>query len=236
MSGNATCSRSIPWIEDRAQNLLDEIKARNREFFPCRVSDPVDLLDPQIVAKLLQFKFELCDDLGRFGYRGDRFAVAGSLDRARRLVCVSRQFPLEIQRFTAAHEFGHLQLHPDELVHRDRPIKGLSWNNTYRRPRKEREADYFAGCLLMPKRFVRQEFAALFGTPPIRIEENLAWYLDQQDSSIITRPYADSIQREIALASVTRLSGNHFPSLAERFRVSVPSMAIRIWQLGLVRD
>ena len=227
-------SRSNLWIESRAQDLLNEIKARHQEFSPRGVSDPIDLLDPLIVSKILQVEFRVCADLGRFGHKGDRFAVAGSLDRNKRLVCVSAQFPPEEQRFTAAHEFGHFQLHPDEEIHRDRLIKGLSWKDGYRRPQKEREADYFAGCLLMPQRFVRREFTQLFGRTPLRIDDNLAWYLDRQDSSSIARPYADSIQRELALASVTHLGGGHFPSLAERFRVSVPSMAIRIWQLGLV--
>ena len=236
MNNGPIYSRSMPRIEGLAQNLLDEIKARHREFFPRGVSDPIDLLDPQIIAKILQVEFKVCADLGRFGHEGDRFAVAGSLDRNKRLICVSEHFPFEEQRFTWAHEFGHFLLHPDEMIHRDRPIKGLSWGDRDRRPPKEREADYFAGCLLIPQRFLRREFSQLFDEPPLRINEHLAWHLDRQDSSIIGRPYADSIERELALASVTHLGVGHFRSLAERFRVSVPSMAIRIWQLGLVEQ
>ena len=114
----------MPWIEDLAQNLLDEIKARHRDFFPRGVSNPIDLLDPSIIAKILKLEFRVCADLGRFGHKGDRFAVAGSLDRNKRLVCVSGQFAPEVQRFTAAHEFGHFELHPDQVIHRDRPSQG----------------------------------------------------------------------------------------------------------------
>lgn len=56
------------------------------------------------------------------------------------------------QRFTIAHELGHLVLHNDETMFRDHiTLVGYA--------PKEREANAFAADLLMPRRFVRAHMA-----------------------------------------------------------------------------
>lgn len=66
-------------------------------------------------------------------------------------VMINANHPSERQRFTLAHEYGHL------LVDRFRP--GIDYlGRQARRPRTERFADAFAACLLMPEAGVRRHF------------------------------------------------------------------------------
>ncbi len=56
------------------------------------------------------------------------------------------------QRFSLAHEFKHLLDHPTEgLLYRDR-----GWLSA--RGQRERAADYFAACLLMPRSILKRAF------------------------------------------------------------------------------
>lgn len=56
-----------------------------------------------------------------------------------------------LKNFTIAHELGHW------VLHKDLP-------KSERSPKNEREADLFATYLLMPEKFVREEFAKII--PP----------------------------------------------------------------------
>lgn len=60
-------------------------------------------------------------------------------------IFVNTDEPRKRQRFTIAHEFGHLMKHP----------VGLRWRDTdYRGTKEEREANNFAASLLMPATMV----------------------------------------------------------------------------------
>lgn len=63
------------------------------------------------------------------------------------------------QRFTIAHELGHLLLHPDTYIHRD--TKRQIHSSSY----KEREANQFAAELLMPRWMVTFAFDHLAQSP-----------------------------------------------------------------------
>ncbi|TQM35627.1 ImmA/IrrE family metallo-endopeptidase [Pseudonocardia cypriaca] len=67
------------------------------------------------------------------------------------------------QRFTIAHELGHLALHPGRLVILDRPMRvnardSISATAT---SREEIEANTFAADILMPERLVRAHLQTL---------------------------------------------------------------------------
>ena len=159
------------------------------------------------------------------------------MNRHSRLICVLDSLKPTVARFTAAHEFGHFVLHPDEQMHRDIPMD--SHVHAKARSPKEEEADYFAACLLMPKPFVEQEFTRIFGDQlPLRVDENLAFHLNlnPHDPDFLLRPTQDRWEKERALSIVTTLGDGHFESLAERFRVSPTAMARRLWELDLVAD
>jgi len=173
--------------------------------------------------------------LGNFGRgRADKFAVAGMLDRGRNIIAVSERFGTEVMRFTGAHEVGHCRLHKGLQMHRDRPISGVSPDTTPRAP-EEREADYFAACFLMPEKLMHKAFMTRFGpTVPFIFDEGRAFQLSPRGYTELI--YADhrSHARGLALATAQSFNGAHFRSLADSFRVSPLSMAIRLEELGLV--
>lgn len=64
--------------------------------------------------------------------------------------------------FTAAHELGHLILHEQSVLHRDRPFDGGT------------TADKFADLFLMPRAFVKDVFYEIFGAEKLRMDEAVA--------------------------------------------------------------
>ncbi len=64
------------------------------------------------------------------------------------VVNVSRDVPVERRIFSAAHELGHLILHPD----------AFDVSKTGENKEEERDADCFAGCLLMPEAGFRKHW------------------------------------------------------------------------------
>ena len=223
-------------IEKQARELLIRIWDERKKLWPeIKEHNPMAALNPEIAAKVLGIEYERFEELGRFGDGQARYEVAGMIDRQSGRIAVSRRFPLETVRFTGAHEIGHWLLHADdEIMHRDRPIRGLE-HGRMRSPR-EREADHFAACFLMPGKLVNAAFEATFGQSPLTFDDNLAFRLCPSDPDSLLRPYEGGMERAIALASAEHYGGRHINSLAKRFGVSVTSMAIRIRELGLIRE
>jgi Zn-dependent peptidase ImmA (M78 family) len=207
-------------IEQAARSLRRLIWDRQDEFWPDSAPNAMDVLNPEVAAR------------GNFGQAGIRFEIAGLIDRQSRKIAISRRFPPEVRRFTAAHEIGHWLLHPGEVMHRDKPIQGMS---TYFRPPIEAEADYFAACFLMPERALTKKIEETFGVSvPISFTEDMAFWLAPGDSNHLVYPDQGSRAREFAMAAATSFAGRHFHSLAEQFGVSVSSMAFRLDELGLI--
>jgi Zn-dependent peptidase ImmA (M78 family) len=76
-------------------------------------------------------------------YDGESYASASPSPQDARIAVRSSGQTLERRRFTVAHELGHVLLHP----------LGTHFRDSSKAPRKtevEREADNFAGKLLMP--------------------------------------------------------------------------------------
>jgi hypothetical protein len=220
-------------IEKRASNLQRELWARRSEFWPDRAAPSYfDVLDPELAAFHLGVNFALCETLGRFGSPEDQFEVAGSIDRYRNQISISRKFRPDIMRFTAAHEIGHWLLHPGAEQHRDRPINGLDASSKRKRGTTEREADYFATCFLMPERLVRRTFVRLFGKD-LTFDEAAAFELSPSDFGAFLRPQQNTLSRELIMANAQRFNGLRFRSMAEQFGVSPTTMAIRLRELNL---
>ncbi len=70
--------------------------------------------------------------------------VSGAVSRAERKILVNDDEPYLRQRFTLAHELGHIYLH-------DNDEEFVDYRKDAPRTLKEYEADEFAGCLLMPE-------------------------------------------------------------------------------------
>ena len=158
-----------------------------------------------------------------------RSVCSGLLDRVGRLVAVSERSSPEERRFSAGHELGHINLHPDmEAAHRDR-LTGRK----EKRPRREREADLFAVYYLMPKKWVISDVLQKFGSVPIVVDEHVAWWLDRDDHE---RFYEARFAKELAMAvaGCSTLGGAHFRSLKEEYAVSAEAMAKRLQELSLI--
>src|SRR5687768_16159797 len=104
---------------------------------------------------------QLAEKLGaqvvREPLRGD---VSGMLFREDDRIVIgvnSAEAPVR-QRFTIAHELGHLQLHPGKPVIIDKLLR-VNLRETRRTSmsdRQEREANQFAAALLMPQEWVKE--------------------------------------------------------------------------------
>lgn len=193
------------------------------------------MLEPEVAAHVLGVEYVEMPNLGdpRFGYRGQHLKIAGSIDRGLNRISVSTEFKHNTVRFTGAHEVGHWVLHPDQVMHRDLPVEGLT---TKHRNRKEKEADYYAACYLMPSRLLGDMFSKLFCTTiPLAIDETVAFHLNPQDPQSLLLADDESLERELAVARCESFGTQRFNSLAKIFRVSDLAMAIRIKELKLIR-
>ncbi len=218
-------------IEKEVRRLQFEIYGQRDIRYPLGVPGIPTLFDPLNVAEHCGLFFEARDRLDT-DYAGGGEA-AGVWQRSRSTILVSRRFPYDVQRFTGAHEIGHYVLHPwigDRTLHREMPFDAPRAN----RPAIEREADYFAACLLMPRKAVISEFDARFRTKhPLVLTEVIAWHLKLDEHVLFSEP-SGSLLFAKAVARAQRFDRRQFSSLAEFFGVSAAAMAIRLEELELV--
>jgi Zn-dependent peptidase ImmA (M78 family) len=81
------------------------------------------------------------------------------IDGHKALIGVNSEHHLNRQRFTIAHELGHLLLHEGEPIHVDRGLKINLRNEAASQGTllEEKEANLFAAELLMPSHFIRKD-------------------------------------------------------------------------------
>lgn len=222
-------------IETQARLLQQEVWRHKETLFPGQEPHPLELLEPSIFAHVLGVEYiELTALNGQvFPFKGKKFKVAGILDKQSNRIAVSTEFSNKVVRFTAAHEIGHWILHPDEIMHRDKPLDGSSVNEI--RPPMEREADFFAGCLLIPRKLLVRAVHELFLTDgPVVFHATNAHQIapHSADRLLVARP--ETLERELALARCKSYCNRAFNSLAEIFQVSDIAMALRLKELNLI--
>lgn len=225
-------------IEQEAKRLHSEIWNNKHLLWPEQQLSPIQMLRPEAAAQVLGVVYQEYTSLGgaRFSYRGEKFITAGLIDRQSSRIAVSTEFSREVVRFTAGHEIGHWTLHPNEIMHRDRPIGSSIWGASAKRPAMEREADYFSACFYMPARLLSERFSAQFGiTLPFVFDEATCFHLGLTDLDSFLYPEEDSLDREYALARCVSYRGRQLNSLSKQFGMSDSAMAIRIKELKLVR-
>ena len=222
-------------IYAEVRKIHKQLWAEHRVLIDNNVIDPLWLFNPKLVAQSLGFECDIVSDLGKHTTNNAVFETAGVLDRRGARILVSAKFSVPSQRFTAAHEIGHLVLHPNEVMHRDRAIDAPSTSNL-RQSSQEREADQFASMLLMPDRLVAQRVQQAFGRAPFVLDDITAQMLTPDDADGLLDARRHPLARAHTLASARSFGGRVFPSLAEQFGVSKMAMAIRIKELGLVAE
>ncbi len=223
-------------IEYLASNLLRSIWHNREELWPNKLHSYFDALDPVLACSRLGINYEqhqLLND--QFSEKGINYKVAGLIDRQSNKIVVSQDFSLEERRFTTAHELGHWLLHNDVVMHRDKPISNFNYKDI-QRPLMEREADYFAACLLMPRKLVEKCINDNFAlNTPIHINETISYWLSPDDPDSILRAEYDSLSREFAIARCSNFNSTPITPMAKLFKVSYKAMAIRIKKLNLIK-
>lgn len=217
-------------IEQEARRLQYEIWHKRELLFPLGEPSPVAMCKPDVAARVLDLEIDYRDDLGTFRAGSSAYTVAGMLDRGRGIISLSTRFTEQAMRFTGAHEIGHFLLHPGEHFHRDRPLSA----DGHGRSAREHEADYFAACFLASKRLIEEAFAPRFGKAPLVLDDNVAFYLRGAKAHELMRAATGSLDFAAAVAGARSFAGTPFPSLAEKFGLSISAMAIRLQELGLV--
>lgn len=229
--------RSGNYSDEEIEQVVRELQAhlwRNKEaIWPNReISNPLDVLDLQIALKTVGYGYREVDGIEDIPSQTGRLKVEGILDPVSKEVTISAQCPPSVRQFTTAHELGHAVLHNMQgTVHRDRATDGSKLS----RDQVEKEADKFAGRFLMPEKQVRKQFAARFGSASFALNEATAFALGE-DLEKIEKHCLDKNALCIMLSDARFYNGDHFVSLAEKFRVSKTAMAIRLQELGLVLD
>jgi hypothetical protein len=216
-------------VEARTLPILQSLwRARHRGALAAR--DLISLLDPSNAATMLGAPIEQIPTLS--GRAGNGFRTAGMLDRTAGRILISEEFKPEEMRFTAAHEVGHLVLHPGQSLFRDRPIPRLA--QYLRRPEIEAEADHFAACLLMPRNLAYQQFERTFGISGSYVfDDAWAFWLCPSDPESLLAGEGCVSSRALALASARYFNGRSIHPLHQQFRVTVSAMAFRLMELGL---
>jgi Zn-dependent peptidase ImmA (M78 family) len=220
------------------KSIWNEYKKQSGDIIP---KDPISLLDPSAAIGMLGYDYEVAESLGHFV--GSDIEVAGLIDLDAKKVSISRQFPNQVRRFTAAHELAHLVLHykpgstllGQSQLHRDRALDGSGSGAPGGKPDPiERSADKFAAWHLMPERLVTKVFYAKFHTTHFKLTQGTMGLL--RTPSFKGKAQWPQNRRELAkfIAACEFYAGKNFQSLADQFGVSIGAMAIRLEELELV--
>lgn len=194
--------------------------------------EPWEILDPQMIFKnVLCYDYVVREEFAVPDDKGNNIEIAGLINQTNRLVVISNKFSKPVQRFTGAHELAHALFHNQKLQHRDLPLD----NSTYHlRPFEEKVADKGATYFLMPRKDVIKQFASRFETLSFSINEQTSFNLTRRDISYLRKDCKNLRELSRKLASAEFYNGHSFPSMAERFNVSVQAMAIRLEELNLL--
>ncbi|QKS80979.1 ImmA/IrrE family metallo-endopeptidase [Pseudomonas bijieensis] len=224
------------YIEKAATDLLMQIYRDRRYLWPDQDVIPMMMRSPSIAALVCGYDFQVHSTLGdtQFNRHNTGTRIAGLIDRQSIKIAVATEFGEKVQLFTGAHEIGHLVLHENTVMHRDRAFDGSPLQIP--RPPAERQADRFAACFLMPQKLVRERFEFMFCcSGQLRFSDVIAYHLDPINPDRLLYAPKESKERELALARCTRFNNRNLVSLAQQFGVSDSAMAIRIKELDLVR-
>jgi hypothetical protein len=219
-------------VEERARQLQIELWDRQCSLWPGEKVTPIDVCDPWVAAQYLGFEVqEGCVDSP--GTRSG-FQLGGFLNRPAKLIGLSDQQKPQTMRFTLAHEVGHVLLHPGLHHHRELPLHGITEPREAVEP-KERQANHFAGCFLVPQKQLKLAFAQSFGVERLTLTDDVAYeLLGSNFMALMNSPY-DSLHFERVVAQAQRFRGRHFGALHELFKVSPTTLAVRLRQCNLTR-
>jgi hypothetical protein len=219
-------------IDDAVRSVQGELWVSRRELWKGLLPTDLEVLEPCVALKIHGFSTQTLD-LGLMTADGVKASVAGTLNRVDRIVQISSRLTEAEKLFTAAHELGHVLLHPDgEQFHRDRPFNPT----VCRRDPIEREADSFAAKFLMPPNQVRDYFRQIFLSERFVLNDDTAYALGTKSRDAVMHRCRSLRDLSMMLARTVTFAGRHTRSLVELFRVTPTAMAIRLEELDLVAE
>jgi len=225
--------QSISRIEQIARNLQINIWKNRNKFWPNGVpANPVDMLDAAVAFNSVGYDCDVYESLDDYS-NGQNFKIAGLIDQTNKKAYTSNQFPLEIQRFTLAHELGHALMHEGTGLHRDRGLDGAPLQG--KKDKIEIEADKFAAFFLMPRNLVISRFNQQFGVDAFILNEDTMFALDPSNKMKLSSKKKNIRYISRLLAETEQYNSQNFISLSKQFRVSVEAMAIRLEELNLIK-
>jgi len=208
--------------ESRIEGEAERLLAAYGERFGAITKPPVpvdEIVDSHLDLRLevddLRGRFKTPDVLGAIWVEERRVAVDTSLDPSHHPHLEGRY------RFTLAHETGHWMLHRAQLIASRQPRlftgqapPSVACRDSHK-PRIELQADYFAGCLLMPVDLVRSLWVEQTGSDkPYVAADDL-------------RAVRGKTARDLPTIDVAR-------RMANDFKVSGQAMQIRLLKLELI--
>lgn len=192
----------------------------------------LNVLDPTDAFRVLGYDFETAPSLGQFTDGDQVVEIAGYIDKQKRSAGVSKKFPPDVCRFTAAHELGHAVLHKANEQFRDRGLDGAMLRA--RRTPVEYEADKFAAYFLMPESVMREVFRGIFRADQFVISDETAFAIGGESATQLLNECPSIRDLSLRLAKTTIIAGRPVNSIATIFGVSNGAMAIRIEELKLI--
>lgn len=207
-------------IARKAQHLLAAFERRAGY----RIVPPIPV--EEILERTLNLTLRYTDLERLLGYPD----VLGATYVEARLVCINERLFEQGSEgrlvFTCAHEAGHWVLH---LPHATRPEsdapkgRGIVCRRKDARERIEWQADYFAACLLMPEKAVREAFERVCAPRPLVISHAKA---RAPKGTKLEEPFLE--QWPFIAAAMCQAGGFS--------NVSLQAMIIRLQDLGLLVD
>ena len=214
----------VPWISKekialKAKDLLETFQA----VAGYRVKPPIPVED--IIERSLGLRL-LYEDLEKVFGSND---VLGATYIESRVICINeRLFEHSSEGrlvFTCAHEVGHWVLHR-RYVDVEEGTRNSKYEAIVCRPRDAKEpiewqADYFAACLLMPEKEIREAFQKVCGPEPFVINNVRSSVAGEYRSA---EPFVE--QWPFIAAAMCEAGGFS--------NVSKQAMVIRLQDLGLL--
>jgi hypothetical protein len=219
----------VPWLsKEKIAGAASELIAGYEMETGMPVIPPIPV--ENIIEQYLDLDLEFID----FGELHGMKDVFGATFVRERRIAISESLLGESSEgrmiFTCAHETGHWCLHRQYVNVAER--SGLKQAAVFCRTENARasvewQADYFAGCLLMPASKVRETFFQAFGTECLEIFNTVK----ALDHTVLGVNYCDPNCAENwhVVSDIVRSYGNFT-------NVSKQAMIIRLQELGLVRN
>ena len=225
-------SVKVPWLpKDAINQVASELLLGYEDYTGQTLSPPIPVED--IIERYLELDLQYVDFYQKHGLDN----VFGALYVKERTVAISESLLQDKNEgrliFTCAHEVGHWCLHRRhvDVAGRAAGEDGVVLCRTGKSSKLplEWQADYFAGCLLMPEEMVRGAWSRAFcieSGPMIICNVKKSFRtLDLPDF----KSFDTCIENWHMIADIVKRAGNFS-------NVSKQSMMIRLQELGLVRN